>query len=496
MPVDFKRIQGPASSSAANFERLCSQLIAHEFPKARAVEGKGGDEGVDAFVGHLGGLDSTEVVFQFKFFTETLTASRRKQIEDSLATAFTKHTPKKWILCLPKSLTPAEHRWWEALGSDNPDTELHLWDETILTQLLLKHPDVREEFFAERFTEAQETQLRKLMLELVSPLPEDMAFLLQLSKLAVRTGSDANKLQSEILEWCLAAKEPLDLGIRSLLISDFEAARDNLAKSIHADEAMLSQKKLLLGNSHLCLRETDAAIRTYEESLLLDERNLATLTNLGAAYRFSGAPDKAEGVYKQALSIDESVPQVHNNLGVAQESQDRFGDAIVSYSRALELDKDCFPALFNRAMAHGLAGNFEQAVADFESANESIEKFRDLEAMGSRNPLFPFKSLGSLLLEGIHPILKEAQRNTEDGSAMVFSLGGGGRASGREPLLSYPLPQGLTSGVLSQSVLMFYNYSPRNLASMRDFIVQYCKGRHAKFSTQNVRGVPMPRRGR
>lgn len=224
----------------------------------------------------------------------------------------------------------------------------------------------------------------------------------------------------------------------------------------------------------------------YEESLALKKNNVATLTNLGAAYRFSASFEESETVYKQAIEIDSSVPQVHNNLGVAQESRNRFEDAIMSYSRALELDKNCFPALFNRAMAHGLAGDFERAVEDFESANRSIEQFRDLEAMGSRNPLFPFKSLGALLLEGIHPILREAQKNIEGGSAMLFSFEGGGKSSGREPMLSYPLPQGLTSGVLSQSVLMFYNYSPRDLSSMKDFIVKYCKGRHSKFSTQNV----------
>src|SRR5262245_11369549 len=120
MSVNFTRIQGPAGSDSGNFEKLCAQLIALEFPKARAVDGRGGDHGVDAFVGSLTGTDEPEAVFQFKFFVETLTLGRKKQIEQSLSSALQRYRLKQWILCIPKVFTPSEHGWWEGLGRSNP----------------------------------------------------------------------------------------------------------------------------------------------------------------------------------------------------------------------------------------------------------------------------------------------------------------------------------------------------------------------------------------
>lgn len=489
MPIDFRMISGSEDSAASNFERLCLLLIRSEFPEAKGVEGKGGDEGLDGFVGKIGGFGSTDVVFQFKFFTDTLSASQQRQITDSLRTAIEKHKPQKWILCVPKLLTPSEHRWWEELAENNADTELNLWDQTILQQLVLKHPEVKEEFFPERFTTHQESQLRDILLEMVMPLPEDMAFLLQLSQIAKRNDLDPNHLQSDILEWCLAAKEPLDVAIRSLAVSDFEEAKKKLESSIRADESLLAQKKLLLGNSHLCLRETDAAIDAYNESLQLDGNSVFALVNLGAAHRFNGEPKKAIQAYSTALEIDSTLPQLHNNLGVAWEAEEEFEKAIQCYTAALELDQMCFPALYNRAMAFGLSGNFEKSVADFEQSFETIQHFSKIEAMGSRNPLFPYKSFGSLLLEGIFPILHERQQEYESrGGVVMMSLGGGPRSGGREPTLTYELPQGLTSGVLSQSVAMFYNYSPRDIKSLQSYIIEYCKNRHSHFRTQNVFG--------
>src|ERR1017187_10029457 len=138
MPIDFARIQGPSASSSANFEKFCAQLISLEFPAARAVDGRGGDGGVDAFVGNLSGTGEADVVFQFKFFIETLTPGRRKQIEESLTAAIGCHRLKKWILCIPKVLTPSEHAWWERISCNHLVTDIELWDETILVQLLLK----------------------------------------------------------------------------------------------------------------------------------------------------------------------------------------------------------------------------------------------------------------------------------------------------------------------------------------------------------------------
>jgi hypothetical protein len=65
---------------------------------------------------------------------------------------------------VPKNLTPSEHVWWDRLQVDRKnDLELELWDETTLRQKVLQHSDLREEFFPERFSIAQQRQMKKIV---------------------------------------------------------------------------------------------------------------------------------------------------------------------------------------------------------------------------------------------------------------------------------------------------------------------------------------------
>jgi hypothetical protein len=169
VPVDFSRIQGPARSATENFEKLCALLVALDFPGARAVDGKGGDGGVDAFIPTSAALSTPFTVFQCKLFSERLKGGQKRQIEESLRRAFETCKPGRWILCIPKNLTPSEHVWWDRLQADRKDDlELELWDETTLRQRVLQHPDLREEFFPERFTIAQQRQMKKIVVRIAA----------------------------------------------------------------------------------------------------------------------------------------------------------------------------------------------------------------------------------------------------------------------------------------------------------------------------------------
>lgn len=68
--LDFVRISGPKDSKQANFELLVGQLLATHFG-AKTVDGSGGDNGVDAY---LGKFEGRAVVFQAKYFLDRLEA--------------------------------------------------------------------------------------------------------------------------------------------------------------------------------------------------------------------------------------------------------------------------------------------------------------------------------------------------------------------------------------------------------------------------------------
>jgi hypothetical protein len=143
MDYDFGKIQGPRQSKRENFEELISQLLAAEM-KAEAVDGSGGDEGVDCFVK----LDGNKlVVFQSKYFTTRLTPSHRKQIERSLETARKDSRLKQWVLCVPVNPTPGERRWFESLSKDG--LTMDWWGETKIRTLIAEHPEIALAFFVD-----------------------------------------------------------------------------------------------------------------------------------------------------------------------------------------------------------------------------------------------------------------------------------------------------------------------------------------------------------
>jgi len=93
--IRFEEIAGPYDAQWNNFQLLCSLLAIREFPVAKAIEGKGGDEGIDTLIGTIG---DAERIFQAKYFCDTLTEVQKRQIRSSLKTAVEKHKPAMWTL--------------------------------------------------------------------------------------------------------------------------------------------------------------------------------------------------------------------------------------------------------------------------------------------------------------------------------------------------------------------------------------------------------------
>ena len=143
MSINFRDIRGPEDSKQGNFSSMCSRLIMRIAPAARPVDGSGGDDGVDTYIGTFNGLCQ---VFQHKYFIERIGGAQRGQIRRSLVTATENHTVTDWTLLLPVDLSPAEIRWFDALRPQFPATNLDWWGKTKLQQLLDDHPDIARHF--------------------------------------------------------------------------------------------------------------------------------------------------------------------------------------------------------------------------------------------------------------------------------------------------------------------------------------------------------------
>jgi hypothetical protein len=141
------------------FEELCNQLIVAEYPQAVPIEGAGGDEGVDCLL-----HKKTLTIFQIKYFTQRLTYSHFRQIKESLNKAFTRFSPNKWALLLPKNPTIQETRRIRELASELKGLKIEIWSETKINNLLAKHPEIIKTYFPEIY-------LRKYINEELTRVP-------------------------------------------------------------------------------------------------------------------------------------------------------------------------------------------------------------------------------------------------------------------------------------------------------------------------------------
>jgi hypothetical protein len=161
MILDFSRITGPRLSPRENFEDLVCQLLALEID-AQALDGAGGDRGIDCFRDTDLGLE----VFQAKYFLAPLTPGQRSQAKRSLRRALEHRRLRRWVLCVPHNPTPGELEWFVKLAP--PGVTIEWWGASKLRSLLSKHVSLAEQFFAgdrlERRFEQFEREVRGYLL--------------------------------------------------------------------------------------------------------------------------------------------------------------------------------------------------------------------------------------------------------------------------------------------------------------------------------------------
>ena len=136
MSMDWDRL------GQQRFDRIVEVLVYRRFKgKVRAVNGRGGDGGIDIEIidddGHLW-------ILQLKFFPEGFSGGftgRRQQIKVSFDTAVENHSPDKWSLVFPGTLTEAEDAYVKGLGDGNTTIGRTI-DRTMLDSWLADDPEL------------------------------------------------------------------------------------------------------------------------------------------------------------------------------------------------------------------------------------------------------------------------------------------------------------------------------------------------------------------
>lgn len=164
------------------FEDACAKVFSEEYRNSYPVKCNPGDGGIDVFVGDF----SEKIdVYQCKCFFNEIGASQISQINSSFKKAIEsdEYKLKKWVLCVPKSLTIDEFKWWSKWKKNKESKfkiDIELKDSIKLLKLIKKH-DLHLEIFDEEELIKLDQILdylaeKKQSLKEIFDLPLDMNF--------------------------------------------------------------------------------------------------------------------------------------------------------------------------------------------------------------------------------------------------------------------------------------------------------------------------------
>lgn len=151
MQRDFRYLRDKYGDAGARevFEDICTHLLqAQHGEDAHNIRVSQGDAGIDILVGDF---QSPIDNYQCKYFIDGIGSSQKTQIRDSFDRAIhaKDYSMRKWILCVPCSLSSSEFKWWsEWKGQQQKihEIEIALFDGTYLISELKKF-DIYDEVF-------------------------------------------------------------------------------------------------------------------------------------------------------------------------------------------------------------------------------------------------------------------------------------------------------------------------------------------------------------
>lgn len=136
--IDFRTLD------ESRWEELCYQVLHARNPCLETINGSGGDEGIDAYIGDF---ENPSTIYQFKYFRNGFGKSQKRQVEQSLNRALMNRSGFKWVLICNIDPTADAQRWFERLRAKHPDTEIEFVFGSKFKGWLINSPRVRKEYF-------------------------------------------------------------------------------------------------------------------------------------------------------------------------------------------------------------------------------------------------------------------------------------------------------------------------------------------------------------
>jgi len=132
----------------------------------------------------------------------------------------------------------------------------------------------------------------------------------------------------------MEAMQCLEEGTQKLEEGDVKAAKDLYKRSV--DIKRSASSLFNLGVTHYHLKEYDAAIDAWKESIALQPNSPDAHTNLASAYIISSMsrPDLALYHLSVASSLSPEDPEIAFNYGAVLEACGRLEEALVQYKRS------------------------------------------------------------------------------------------------------------------------------------------------------------------
>jgi tetratricopeptide (TPR) repeat protein len=406
-------------------------------PDVRAVEGRGGDEGIDAYTGNFAAPDC---VFQFKYFFE-IDANHWNKITKSLKTVCEKRKPKKWILLVATDFTPKYLDKWTELKKTYADMEMELWSSSSLKALIGNRKELFVMQFPELFppTEVVEATLQATSTqEKVSEQPASKSKVTEqatMSPIFDRHNDKSLKLSE-------AEKSRVSSGIKQFT---------QLLKNIGLDSNIkeINVKTIAkLGNCYYNIGKYDDSAFMFELILREFPDDLRALNNKAAGLKNTD-PNEALALLNTALEIEpeyvdaklnRAATLIDNNLGIDEgiellesiyqknkEDEALIRNLILGYSKASNLERTLYYFhIFNKQIPNDSKVLNDVGMAYFRQNKlpEALEYFNLAIQHSVDNILSKINKAATLIgmnlnLSAIYLMETIVSSNTENAEAMV-----------------------------------------------------------------------------